>query len=111
LHARVAVNVILNAIDAMPDGGGLTVRTRAVGENGNRWAEFDISDTGCGIPPQNIERIFDPFFTTKQTGKGTGLGLAVSYGIVAEHGGQIHVASEVNRGTTLTVRLPIAPKE
>jgi two-component system NtrC family sensor kinase len=105
---EVAVNGIVNAIDAMPDGGRITLRTRAVEVQGTPWAEFDISDTGCGIPSENLDRVFDPFFTTKQTGKGTGLGLAVSYGIVTEHGGEIRIASEVNRGTTLTVRLPIS---
>jgi len=108
---EVAVNAIVNAIDAMPDGGELTVRTRAIEENGARWAEFEMADTGCGIQPENLERVFDPFFTTKQTGKGTGLGLAVSYGIVTEHGGQIRLASEVGRGTTITVRLPVTAKE
>jgi len=129
---EVAVNVILNAIDAMPDGGTLTVRTRAAAQDSGaaegeraagpsgearpagppgRWAEFEIADTGCGIPPENLEHIMDPFFTTKPPGKGTGLGLAISYGIVTEHGGQIRVASELNRGTMVTVRLPVAPKE
>ena len=107
----VAVNVLVNAIDAMSDGGDLVVRTRAVDRNGTEWAELEIADTGCGIAPEHLEHVFDPFFTTKQTGKGTGLGLAVSYGIVSEHGGQIDVSSEVGRGTTVAVRLPITPKE
>jgi signal transduction histidine kinase len=68
----------------------------------------EVADTGCGIPPENLDRIFDPFFTTKQSDKGTGLGLAVSYGIVTEHGGQIRVASKVGEGTTMTVRLPLS---
>ncbi|HUT33321.1 MAG TPA: cache domain-containing protein [Planctomycetota bacterium] len=106
---EVAVNGIVNAIDAMPDGGQITVRSRAVEVNGAPWTEFEIADTGCGIPPENLDRVFDPFFTTKQTGKGTGLGLAVSYGIVTEHGGQIRIASEVGHGATLTVRLPASP--
>ncbi len=105
---EVAVNGIVNAIDAMPDGGQIAVRSRVVEAQGERWAEFDIADTGCGISPENLERVFDPFFTTKQVGKGTGLGLAVSYGIVTEHGGHIHIASEVGKGTTLTIRLPIS---
>jgi two-component system NtrC family sensor kinase len=115
---EVAVNTILNAVDAMSDGGTLTVRTRAVGGDGRgaeeepgRWAEFEISDTGCGIPAENLEHIFDPFFTTKPPGKGTGLGLAISYGIVTEHGGEIDVCSEPGRGTTVTVRLPAVPEE
>ncbi|MFH0964634.1 MAG: cache domain-containing protein [Planctomycetota bacterium] len=111
---QVAVNVIVNAVDAMAPpsrGGTLAVRTRSLAADDGPWVEFTISDTGCGIPRDNLERIFDPFFTTKQTGKGTGLGLAVSYGIVAEHGGRIYVRSEPSRGTTLTVRLPVSPSE
>jgi len=107
----VAVNVLVNAIDAMSDGGDLVVRTRAVDGDGAQWAELEIADTGCGIAPEHLEHVFDPFFTTKQTGRGTGLGLAVSYGIVSEHGGRIDVSSEVGRGTTVTVRLPVTPKE
>ncbi len=102
---EVFVNIMVNAIDAMPEGGMLTVRTQWVREGDGKWVECAISDTGCGIPPENIERIFDPFFTTKQTDKGTGLGLAVSYGIVSEHNGHISVSSEPGQGTTVTVRL------
>ena len=108
---EVAMNVLLNAIDAMPDGGTLTVSTRTADHNGGRWAEFEISDSGCGISAEALEHVFDPFFTTKPCGKGTGLGLAISYGIVAEHGGEINISSEVDGGTTFTVRLPIATKE
>ena len=108
---EVGVNVILNAIDAMPDGGTLVVRTRRTEGDSGSWAEFEISDTGCGIPPADLERIFDPFFTTKPAGKGTGLGLAIGYGVVAEHGGEINVSSQVNQGTTVTVRLPVATEE
>ncbi|GAH66253.1 unnamed protein product, partial [marine sediment metagenome] len=75
------------------------------------WVEFEVSDTGCGIAEEDLEHIFDPFFTTKPPGEGTGLGLAISYGIAAEHGADIHVASQVNRGTTVTVRLPVATEE
>jgi len=105
---EVAVNVVLNAIDAMPDGGTLTVTTRAVGDAAGQWVEFRIADTGIGITPENLEQVFDPFFTTKPPGKGTGLGLAISYGIVTEHGGEIRVSSEVGHGTTVAVRLPVA---
>jgi two-component system NtrC family sensor kinase len=108
---EVAVNVIVNALDAMPEGGRLAVRTRRVREDRSDWAEFEISDTGCGIPEENLEHIFDPFFTTKRSGEGTGLGLAVSYGIVMEHGGQMNASSTVGQGTTMTVRLPIASKD
>ena len=102
---------MVNAIDAMPDGGNLTIRTRTFDDHNYIWTEFEVSDTGGGISAENLARIFDPFFTTKREGKGTGLGLAVSYGIVTKHGGQINVASELNQGTTVTVRLPAILKE
>ena len=102
---EAAVNLLLNAIDAMPQGGRLAVRTRPVA-GPPEAVELEVADTGCGIPAANLEHIFDPFFTTKPAGKGTGLGLAIVYGVVTEHGGQINLASEVGRGTTVTVRLP-----
>ena len=91
-----------NAIDAMPHGGTLTLRARAEG----RKAVIEVADTGVGITPENIARVFDPFFTTKEVGRGTGLGLAVCYGIVTEHGGRIGVESAVGHGTTFTLTLP-----
>ncbi len=101
---QVLINIILNAGQAMPGGGTLGLETgRADGQ-----VLVRISDTGCGIPPENIARIFDPFFSTKGP-QGTGLGLSVSYGIVENHGGTIEVASEPGRGTTFTVRLPLPP--
>jgi len=66
-----------------------------------------VTDTGCGIPPENITKLFDPFFSTKEVGQGTGLGLSVSYGIVEHHGGTIRVRSEVGKGSTITIWLPI----
>jgi two-component system NtrC family sensor kinase len=108
---QVAVNVIVNAIDAMPDGGSLTIRTRSHAEGGKQWAEFEISDTGCGIPEENLEHVFDPFFTTKPTGEGTGLGLAIAYGIVTQQDGQISISSKVGQGTSVTVRLPVTSEE
>ncbi|MFZ5924725.1 MAG: sensor histidine kinase, partial [Bacillota bacterium] len=85
-------------------------------DNSQRRASMDtveivVKDTGCGIPPENIPKIFDPFFTTKEVGKGTGLGLAVSFGIVEKHGGAIGVESEVGKGTTFTITLPSCGKE
>ena len=93
-----------NAIDAMPDGGTLTLAARP--GDGGASVLIEISDTGVGIAGENLAKIFDPFFTTKEIGRGTGLGLAVCYGIVAEHGGRISVTSTVGRGTVFTLTLP-----
>ncbi|MDQ1591208.1 MAG: two-component system, NtrC family, sensor kinase [Pyrinomonadaceae bacterium] len=92
-----------NAIDAMPQGGTLHLRAQNEGAAGVR---VEVCDTGVGIPQENLARIFDPFFTTKEVGQGTGLGLAVCYGIVTEHGGRVAVDSVVGRGTTFTLVLP-----
>jgi two-component system NtrC family sensor kinase len=72
--------------------------------------DIDVKDTGHGVSPENMEKIFDPFFTTKETGHGVGLGLAISYGIVQEHHGTLTVESELGKGTTFTVSLPLAPE-
>lgn len=103
LLQQVFVNLLLNACDAMPEGG--YVRIAAQAKDG--WIEMSVEDTGCGIPPEDLPRIFDPFFTTKKTGEGTGLGLSVVYGIVRDHGGRIEVKSEVGIGTTFVISLPI----
>ncbi len=99
---QVFINLFLNARDAMPSGGSLTICT-AMNET---MVIVDISDTGTGIPEQNIKKIFDPFYTTKDIGKGTGLGLAVTYGIIQEHGGRIFVDSDAGKGTHFRVKLP-----
>jgi PAS domain S-box-containing protein len=109
---QVFINIIVNAIHAMPQGGTLTTSTRLncpkhSAINNNRNVEIHISDTGCGIPHQNIQKIFDPFFTTKDVDKGTGLGLTVSHRIIEDHGGTIDVVSHVDEGTCFSVRLPI----
>jgi len=101
---QVFLNLILNAIQAMPDGGRIMVR----GAVENDLVRVDISDNGCGIPRERLDKVFDPFFTTKETGEGTGLGLSVSYGIVEKHGGRITVESELGEGTTFSVYLPVA---
>ena len=100
---QVFTNIIINAQQAMPDGGQLTVNTT----RSEDWIEVAFSDTGRGIPPENLNKIFDPFFTTKPPGEGTGLGLSVSYGIVKEHKGDIGVSSTVGQGTTFTLKLPV----
>jgi two-component system NtrC family sensor kinase len=101
---QVFLNLFLNALQAMPDGGKLIVRTNAENES----LRVTISDTGVGIPKENINSIFDPFFTTKEMGKGTGLGLSVSYGIIQKHRGSITVESEVGKGTSFTIKFPFA---
>jgi two-component system NtrC family sensor kinase len=99
---QVLLNLSLNACEAMPSGGTLTIRTQSA----DRGVIVNLSDTGCGIQPEHLERIFEPFFTTKPVGKGTGLGLSVSYGIVQQHGGAIELESEPGRGTTFIMIFP-----
>jgi len=100
---QVFINIILNAMDAMPGGGDLGIRlSQAEGR-----AAVRISDTGMGIKPEHLSHIFDPFFTTKGVGKGTGLGLSISYAIVKEHEGHIQVESEAGKGSTFTITLPM----
>jgi PAS domain S-box-containing protein len=101
---QVLMNLILNAVQAMKSGGVLTIRT-TVAEGVCR---VEVGDTGSGIPPTVLPRIFDPFFTTKSEGEGTGLGLSVSLGIAERHGGKILVESEVGKGTTFTLCLPLS---
>jgi PAS domain S-box-containing protein len=101
---QVFLNLILNAAQAIPSQGEITIETAAEQDQ----VIVRISDTGKGIPPEHIPKLFTPFFTTKPVGKGTGLGLFISYGIVCKHNGTITVNSEVGKGTTFTVRLPAA---
>ncbi len=105
LMEQVFMNIILNALDSMCGSGTLTVKTGA----SDGWVEIDLSDTGKGMPEEIIDKIFDPFFTTKDSteGMGMGLGLAVSYGIVKNHNGDIQVTSKPGKGTTFTIRLPL----
>ena len=100
---QVFTNLLLNARDAIPDGGRITLRTSAAEDNS---LLVEVSDTGIGIAPENVAKIYDPFYTTKGVGRGTGLGLAVSYGIVQEHSGHIGVESAPGHGTTFRIALP-----
>ena len=99
---QVFMNLLINAAHAIRERGRITVRTRQDDAN----VTVEVSDTGSGIPEENLGRIFEPFFTTKPVGKGTGLGLSLSYGIVQKHGGRIEVDSVINQGTTFRVILP-----
>jgi signal transduction histidine kinase len=100
---QVFINLIVNAIQAMPGGGELKI-TGSLGEND--YVIVAVQDTGNGIPPENMDKLFTPFFSTKDAVKGVGLGLAVSYGIVERHGGHFKVQSEVGKGSTFSVYLP-----
>ena len=113
LIKQVLMNMLVNAQQAIAERGWIMVKSRLHGarrfagsEEAVPAVEISITDTGCGIPPGNLQRIFDPFFTSKEVGKGTGLGLSVSYGIVRSHGGEIEVESTVGEGTTFRVWLP-----
>jgi len=114
---QIIMNLIVNARDAMPKGGKLTVVTSVAditeeytaqhtGSHQGKFVSLMVKDTGCGMDPKTLERIFEPFFTTKAVGKGTGLGLATVYGIVRQHGGWVDVQSELGSGTTFTVFIP-----
>jgi two-component system, NtrC family, sensor kinase len=101
---QVFMNLLVNAAQAIAERGTITIRTAREGDDHVR---IEVSDTGCGICPENLKKIFDPFFTTKPVGKGTGLGLSLAYGIIRKHGGKIEVSSELGVGTTFKITLPI----
>jgi two-component system NtrC family sensor kinase len=106
--SSVVLNLVVNALESMEDGGTLTITLGLRGP----WAELTFSDTGCGMTPDVLENIFEPFFTRSRTGKGTGLGLSISHQIVAQHGGEIEASSAgPGRGSTFTVRLPLTAAE
>jgi signal transduction histidine kinase len=109
---QVLINIIMNAIQAMPDGGNLTIATSVakgirIGESPKDTVRIDIRDTGVGITKENMRKLFTPFFTTKEKGKGVGLGLPVVHGIIEQHNGKIKVDSEPNVGTTFSIYLEI----
>ena len=104
LLRQVLLNLVNNAMDAIQKGGKITVATD-IGEGDS--VEIRVSDTGTGIPQENLSKIFDPFFTTKPPGKGTGLGLSICHGIIEKLGGSISVASQVGKGTTFSIKLPL----
>jgi two-component system, NtrC family, sensor kinase len=108
---QLTLNLVMNAMQAMPSGGrlqiDLSVRSQALGLPGEKdWAVMSIADTGCGIPPEALDRVFDPFFTTKPGG--TGLGLSTCYAIAKQHEGDLEISSQENEGTTVNLRLPLA---
>ncbi|GEM_PF-2449386 len=104
---QVFLNVIINARDAMPQGGAITILSKEKVAQGRRMAVIEVDDTGCGIPAESLKKVFDPFFTTKQKSGGTGLGLSISRGIVEMHKGSIHMESESGKGTRVIIELPL----
>ena len=104
---QVILNLVHNALHAMPTGGEIHITTDRRSRDQRDWLAMSLADTGTGIAPENIERVFEPFFTTRAKDGGTGLGLSVTYGIVADHGGLIDVESQVGKGSTFTVWLPV----
>jgi len=104
---QVILNLIHNALHAMPTGGELHIKTKCRRRDQRDWLTVSFMDTGIGIAPENLERVFEPFFTTRSKDGGTGLGLSVTYGIITDHGGSIDVESQVGKGSTFTVWLPI----
>jgi two-component system NtrC family sensor kinase len=115
LIKQVIMNILVNAQQAIEDEGSITIRSRRAAEARSPelggepmpMIEISVTDTGCGIPAKDLQRIFDPFFTSKGVGKGTGLGLSVSHGIVMAHNGAIEVDSEVGKGSTFRIYLPL----
>ena len=99
------MNIILNSLGAMPQGGKLKVRSFY--DQKDEAIKIEITDTGYGIPEENLSYLFEPFFSSKPGGKGTGLGLSIVYEVIDEHNGSIEVESEVDKGTTFIVKLPI----
>jgi len=102
MHQAI-LNVLTNAIHAIEGKGIIKIKTEL---NKNDFV-INITDTGCGIDKENLNKVFDPFFTTKEPGKGTGLGLSITYNILQEHNASIEIDSEVNKGTTVLIKIPV----
>ena len=100
---QVFMNILVNAAQAIEKKGEIRIATKLI----NGYVQIKISDTGCGIPKDNLNKIFDPFFTTKEVGKGTGLGMNIAYGIIKKHKGSIEVESTIGKGTTFIIKLPV----
>lgn len=111
LLRQVFLNIIKNAIEAMADGGSLTISTLKCLKNEKPCLCIQFTDTGCGIPKEHLDKIFVPFFTTKEEGKGVGIGLTMAYTTIQNHGGSISVSSEVGKGSTFTIELPLPPTD
>src|SRR5258705_3910054 len=118
---QIIMNLAVNSRDSMPKGGKLLITTTAVNVSQayvyqhhearvGQFVALSVSDTGCGMTKETLERIYEPFFTTKEVGKGTGLGLATVYGIVKQHHGWIEVTSDVNVGTTFKIHFPASAR-
>jgi signal transduction histidine kinase len=107
--SQVLVNIVVNAFQAMPEGGACAIGAQVKEGEDTDWCELTVRDTGPGIKNEDLPRLFEPFFTTKTNG--SGLGLAVAYRIVQDHGGTIDIASTPGTGTTVTVKLPVAARK
>jgi len=104
---QVLINLLINAADAMPDGGTLFMGSGIRGQGSEEFVEMSVADTGTGMSDDEIRKIFDPFYTTKEPGKGTGLGLAICMRIIESFGGSVEVASKKGAGSTFRVLLPV----
>jgi signal transduction histidine kinase len=102
------INIIINAQQAMPKGGELHVRVSTKMKDEKRHLEINFKDSGCGIPQENLQKVFEPFFTTKEDWKSVGIGLSIAYQIIKDHNGTITVESDIGKGTTFTIRLPVS---
>jgi len=110
LLQQVFTNLILNAQQAMPEGGEIKITAENIVDEKNQIPakiRIEFSDTGCGVPQENLQRVFEPFFTTKLKDKGTGLGLSVSYQIIQDHKGAFEVKSQPGKGSTFIITLPV----